>query len=128
MVLTGIAAAGVLNTVVVRARERRREIAILKAIGMAPSQVVVMVVSSVALLGLPAPLVRAPLGLRMHHQILTSMAEITHTRVPPSFYSVLGPPPLAGLMLAGVLIAAAGAWLPAQWAAAERVSGALHAE
>lgn len=129
VVLAGIAGAGVLNTVVLRTRERRREIAILKAIGMAPSQVVVMVVSSVALLGLAAGLVGAPLGLGIHHQILTSMAEIaTHARVPSSFYSVLGLLSLVGLTLAGMLIAAAGAWLPAQWAAAERVSGALHAE
>jgi putative ABC transport system permease protein len=112
MVLAGIAGAGVLNTVVLRTRKRRREIAILKAVGMAPSQVVVMVVSSIALLGLAAGLVGAPLGLGMHHQILTSMAEIAaHTRVPSSFYSVLGPPPLVGLMLAGMLIAAAGAWV-----------------
>ena len=65
----------------------------------------------------------------MHHQILTSMAEIaTNTRVPASFYSVLGPVQLAGLLLAGMAIAAAGAWLPAQWAASERVSSALQAE
>lgn len=129
LILAGIAAAGVLNTVVLRTRERRREIAILKAVGMAPLQVVAMVVSAVALLGLAAGALGVPLGLTMHHQILTSMAEIaTHTRVPASFYAVLGPAQLVGLLVAGMLIAAAGAWLPAQWAALERVSSALHAE
>jgi len=129
LVLAGIAAAGVFNTVVLGTRERRREIAILKAIGMDPSQVVLMVVSSVAAIGFVAAVVAVPLGLVMHHQILTSMAEIaTNTRVPASFYSVLGPTQLAGLTIAGVAIATAGAWLPAQWAAAERVSAPLQAE
>jgi putative ABC transport system permease protein len=129
LVLAGIAAVGVLNTVVLGTRERRREIAILKAIGMDPSQVVLMVVSSVAVIGLVAGVVGVPLGLVMHHQILTSMAEIaTNSRVPASFYSVLGPIQLAGLMIAGAVIAAVGAWLPAQWAAAERVSAPLQAE
>ncbi len=129
LVLAGIAAAGVLNTVVLGTRERRREIAILKAIGMDPGQVVAMVVSSVVLIGLVAGAAGVPFGLVMHHQILTSMAEIaTNTRVPASFYSVLGPIQLAGLLLAGMAIAAAGAWLPARWAAAERVSTPLQAE
>ncbi len=88
-----------------------------------------MVVSSVAVSGLVAGALGAPLGLVLHHRILTSMAEIaTNTRVPASFYAVLGPAPLAALVLAGVVIAAAGAWLPARWAAIERVSAALQAE
>ncbi|HEX6489436.1 MAG TPA: ABC transporter permease [Candidatus Dormibacteraeota bacterium] len=128
-VLAAIAAAGVLNTVVLTTRERRREIAILKAIGMDPRQVVVMVVSGVARTGLVAGLLALPLGLFMHHQILGAMGEIaTNTRVPASFYSVLGTLPLLGLACAGAVIAAAGAWLPAQWAALERISGALQVE
>jgi putative ABC transport system permease protein len=129
LVLAGIAAIGVFNTVILGTRERRREIAILKAIGMDPSQVVLMVVSSVAVIGLLAALVGLPVGLVMHHEILTSMAEIaTNTRVPAGFYSVVGPMQLALLMIAGVAIAAAGAWMPARWAATESVSASLQAE
>jgi putative ABC transport system permease protein len=129
VVLATIAAVGVLNTVVLATRERRREIAILKAIGMEPGEVVLMVVSSVVVIGLVGGIAGTPLGLAMHHDILTSMGQIaTNTRVPGAFYSVLGPVQLAALMLAGIAIAALGAWLPAQWAAAERISGALQAE
>jgi putative ABC transport system permease protein len=129
IVLTGIAVAGVLNTVVLATRERRRETAILKAIGMDPMQVIAMVVSSTALIGLVAGALGVPLGLMLHHQILTSMAEIaTNTRVPASFYNVLGNGPLVGLALAGPLIAAIGAWFPAHWAAHERVMAVLQAE
>ena len=129
IVLTSIAVAGVLNTVVLGTRERRREIAILKAVGMGPRQVVVMVVSATALIGLLAGVLGVPTGLLLHHQILTSMAEIaTNTRVPAGFYSVLGAGALAGLALAGPLISAIGAWFPAQAAARERVMAVLQAE
>jgi putative ABC transport system permease protein len=129
LVLTGIAIAGVLNTVVLGTRERRREIAVLKAVGMGPGQVVVMVVSAVAVVGLVAGVIGVPVGLMLHHQILASMAEIaTNTRVPASFYDVLGLLPLIGLALSGTLIAALGAWFPAQWAARDRVTAVLQSE
>jgi putative ABC transport system permease protein len=129
IVLAVIAAAGVLNTVALATSERRREIAILKAVGMDPRQVVTMVVAAVVVLGLAAGLIGVPLGLALHRRILASMAEIAaHTRVPSRIDSVLGIVAQATLTLAGVAIAAAGAWLPASWAAKERPGSALQTE
>ena len=129
LVSAGIAAAGVLNTVALRTRERRREIAVLKAIGMDPAQVVRMVLSGVGATGLAAGALGVTLGVLMHRAILTSMAEIaTNTKVPSSFYGVLGPVQLAGLAMVGVLIGLAGAWLPAAWSAREPPAPALQAE
>jgi putative ABC transport system permease protein len=129
IVLAVIAAAGVLNTVALATSERRREIAILKAVGMDPRQVVTMVVAAVVVLGLAAGLIGVPLGLALHHRILASMAEIAaHTRVPSRIDSVLGIVAQATLTLAGVAIAAAGASLPASWAAKERPGSALQTE
>jgi putative ABC transport system permease protein len=129
LVLTAIAAAGVFNTVVLTTREKARDVAILKAVGMAPRQVVVMVLAGVALLGAIAGGVGIPGGLLLHARILTFMAQAASgTRVPPGFFDLIDHALLPLLALAGVVIAAIGAWLPAQWAAASSVTDVLQSE
>ncbi|MDQ6746638.1 MAG: ABC transporter permease, partial [Candidatus Dormibacteraeota bacterium] len=129
LVLAAIAVAGVFNTVVLDTREQVRDIAILKAVGMSPNQVVSMVVAAVAVLGLLAGGLGIPLGLFLQRNILALMAEIaTGTRLPASFYDPLSPLLLPLLALAGVAVAALGAWLPARWAAYAGVTEVLQTE
>jgi putative ABC transport system permease protein len=129
LVLTTIAAMGVFNTVILNTREKVRDIAVLKAVGMAPRQVVAMVLSSVALLGLIAGALAIPLGLALHREVITFMGQIaTGTSIPPAFFDLIDHAVLPLLALAGVLIAALGAWIPAQWAASSRVTEVLQTE
>jgi putative ABC transport system permease protein len=129
LVLLSIAVAGVFNTVVLSTREKVRDVAILKAIGMAPRQVVAMVIAGVAFLGLIAGAIGIPAGYLLHREIIQFMGQVaTNTAIPPAFFDLIPHPILPLLGLAGVAIAAIGAWLPAQWAAAHRVAGVLQAE
>jgi putative ABC transport system permease protein len=129
LVLIVVAVTGVFNTVVLTTREKARNIAILKAVGMAPRQVVTMVVASVALLGLVAGIFGIPLGLELHRQILQFMGQIASgTAIPPAFFDLIGQAELPLLALTGVAVAALGAWLPARWAATGSVAEVLQAE
>jgi len=84
VVLVTIAVAGVFNTVVLNTRERFRDLAVLKAVGMGPHQVVAMVVASVIGLGLAAGLIGIPLGLALHARVLDLMAQIASGTGVPS--------------------------------------------
>ncbi len=129
VVLTIISVTGVLNTVVLSTRERAREIAILKAIGMAPAQVVAMVLGSVVLLGVIGGGLGIPIGLLLQHRVLTTMGQVASgTRIPPSAFAVFGPTLLPGLALTGLLLAAVGAFLPARWASTGPTAEMLQAE
>jgi len=129
LVLTVIAVAGVFNTVVLTTREKVRDVAILKAVGMAPAQVVAMVIAAVAFLGLIAGAVGIPAGYILHREIIQFMGQVASgTAIPPSFFDLIDHRFLPLLGLAGVAIAAVGAWLPAQWAASSRVAAVLQSE
>jgi len=129
LVLTAISVAGVFNTVLLTTREKARDMAILKAVGMVPRQVVTMVVASVAFLGLVAGALGIPIGLELHRQILRTMGHIASgTGMPPRFYDLIDHATLPLLALAGVAIAAVGAWVPARWAASAGVAEVLQAE
>ncbi len=129
LILTAIAVAGVFNTVLLTTREKVRDLAILKAVGMAPAQVVTMVVASVALLGLVAGGLGIPVGLLLHRAILQFMGQIaTGTNIPPAFFDLISHAVLPLLALTGVAVAALGAWLPAQWAASGGVAEVLQSE
>jgi len=129
LILTLIAVAGVFNTVVLNTREKARDIAILKAIGMTPRQVVTMVLASVAALGIVGAVIGIPAGIALHTNILVLMGQIaSSTAIPAAFFQVFGIAMLAGLGLAGIAIAMLGATLPAQWAAQSRVTEVLQSE
>ncbi len=129
VVLTIISVTGVLNTVVLSTRERAREIAILKAVGMAPMQVVAMVIGSVVLLGAIGGGLGIPIGLLLQHQVLSIMGqEAGGTRIPPSALNVFGSLVLPGLAIIGLVISAVGAFLPARWAAYNPTAEVLQAE
>ena len=129
IVLVAISFGGVFNTVLLETRQRTRELAVLKALGMAPRQVVAMVVASVVPIGLVAGLLGVPIGLAFQRAVLSYMGEtFANTNVPERSFDVFGPVLLGILALGGLAIAAVGAWLPAQRAARARIGPVLQAE
>jgi putative ABC transport system permease protein len=128
LLLAAVAALGVLNTVVLNTRERVHDLGIFKAVGMTPRQTLAMAVSWVAGVGLVAGVIAVPLGIELHHEILSEMASSVGLRFPASYLDVYGASEIVVLALAGMLIAVAGALAPAGWAARIRTATALHAE
>jgi putative ABC transport system permease protein len=128
LLLVVVAGLGVLNTVVLQTRERVHDLGVFKAIGMTPRQTIAMVVCSVAGIGLVAGLIAIPAGVALHHFVLPAMAHAAQTDVPPSVLNVYHPAELVLLALSGLVIAAAGALIPAGWAARTRTAFALRAE
>jgi putative ABC transport system permease protein len=96
-----------------------RDYGAFKALGMSPRQTVAMVVTSVAVIGLTAGLVGTPIGVLLHDAVLPSMGSAAGTTVPAADIAVYHPLVVLPLLLGGVLIAVAGALLPA-WGVARR--------
>ena len=128
LLLIAVAGLGVLNTVVLQTRERVHDLGVFKAVGMTPRQTVAMMVCSVAGIGLVAGLVAIPAGVALHQYVLPVMGHAAQTAVPPSVLSVYQPWELVLLAVSGLVIAVAGALLPAGWAARTRTAFALRAE
>jgi putative ABC transport system permease protein len=129
IVLVVMSFGGVFNTVLLETKQRTRELAVLKAVGMAPRQVVAMVIAAVAPIGLVAGLLGVPIGLALQRAVLSYMGEtFANTNIPERSFDVFGPVLLALLTLGGLAIAAVGAWLPAQRAARARIAPVLQAE
>lgn len=119
---------GVLNTVLMTTRDRVHDLGVFKALGMRPSQLLTMVVCWVAGPAVLAALVAAPAAVLLNDATVRAMASAAHTAVPASFFQVFPPGKLALLALSGLVLAAAGALLPASWAARARPAVALRAE
>jgi putative ABC transport system permease protein len=128
LLLCGVAALGVLNTVVLNMRERVQEIGVLKALGMTPRQTRTMVITSMVGLGLLAGAIAVPIGVALQHRILPIMGDAAGTALPNSIVDVYGTGQLILLGATGILLAVLGALLPAGWAARTRVATALRAE
>jgi putative ABC transport system permease protein len=128
LLLSIAAGLGVLNTVVLHTRERIHDLGVFKAVGMTPRQTVAMVLCSVAGTGLAAGVLAVPAGIVVHHYVIPAMAGAAGLGVPAGLQNVYGAGELAALVLAGLLIALAGALLPAGWAAQARTASALRTE
>jgi putative ABC transport system permease protein len=128
LLLAGVAALGVFNTVVLNTRERVHEIGVLKSIGMTPRSVRVMVVTSMVTIGVLGGVLAIPLGSALHRWILPVMADAAGTGIPHSFITVYRPLELIALGASGVVLAVLGALVPAGWAARTRAATALRAE
>jgi putative ABC transport system permease protein len=128
LLLTAVAGLGVLNTVVLQTRERVHDLGVFKAIGMTPRQTIAMVVCSVAGVGLVAGVIGIPAGIVLHHYVLPAMGHAAQTDVPPSVLNVFQLWEFVLLALSGLVIAVAGALIPAGWAARTRTAFALRAE
>ena len=128
LLLSAVAALGVFNTVVLNTRERRRDLGMLKSIGMTPAQVIVMVVTSMTALGALGGLLGIPLGIIAHRVVVPAMADGAQIDLPDFMLDVYPAGLLALLVLAGILIAAAGAYVPARSAARTTIAEVLHNE
>jgi putative ABC transport system permease protein len=128
VILGVVAALGVFNTVVLNARERRRDLGMLKSIGMTPRQVTVMMVTSMGALGVVGGLVGLPLGVLAHQVIAPAMMRAAQSDVLDVVMDVYRAPLLALLALAGVVIAVLGALIPARAAARTTIAAVLHNE
>jgi putative ABC transport system permease protein len=128
LVLGLIAAAGVFATMLLQVRERSRDLAILKAVGMSPRQLLAMVMASSAVLGVLGGLLAMPLGVRAYHWVMTQIAQQIGNHAPPFAFDVLHPATLYPLGAMGVAIALAGAFFPARRAARNRAAEILRSE
>ncbi|MFE3829237.1 FtsX-like permease family protein [Streptomyces sp. NPDC059092] len=125
VLLTVVAALGVFNTVLLNTRERRRDLGMLKSIGMTPRQTVAMTVTSVAGLGAVGGALGIPLGIVAHRLVVDNVGVIAF---PESMKSVWHLPQLTGPVLAGVTIAVLGALVPARSAARLTIAEVLRNE
>jgi putative ABC transport system permease protein len=128
LMLVAVAGLGVLNTVVLDTRERVHDFGVFKALGMSPRQTVTMVITSVAGIGLVAGVIGVPIGIVIHDLVLPAMGDAAGTTIPAEDLAVYHLPVLIPLLLGGLVMATAGALLPAGWAARTRTATALRTE
>jgi putative ABC transport system permease protein len=128
LLLSAVAALGVFNTVLLNTRERVHEIGVLKSVGMTPRQVRLMVVTSMAAVGVLAGALAVPAGWALHRSVVPIMADAAGTGLPHSVLTVYQPVELVALAASGVALAVLGALVPAGWAARTRAATALRAE
>ena len=128
-VMIVIAVAGIFNMLLLNSRERIRDTATLKAIGMSPRQVVIMIAASAAPLAIVAGVIAIPAGIGLDRLLLTILGtNAGGNDIPAAVYEVLPAWELLAIPLAAVAIAVAAALIPGRWAARTNVVVALHAE
>lgn len=128
LMLATVAALSVFNTVVLNVRERRRDLGMLKSIGMTPRQVVVMTVTSMAGLGLVGGLIGVPAGMLAHRFALPMAAAAAKVDIPRALLHVWQPGMLLLLGCTGAVIAIVGALVPARAAARLTIAEVLRTE
>ena len=128
LMVAAAAGLGVLNTVLMTTRERVHDLGVFKALGMRPRQLLTMVVCWIAGPAVLAGVIAAPVAVALNSATVHAMAGTAHTGIPASLTQVFPPGRLALLSLAALIIAVAGALLPASWAARARPATALRTE
>jgi putative ABC transport system permease protein len=123
-----LAGLGVLNSVLMVTRERVHDLGIFKAVGMTPRQTIAMVICWVIAPAVAATVIAVPAAIILHSVTVQAIGHEAGTGIPASILAVYHPEQLLLLALSGLAIAAAGALLPAGWAAASRTTTALRAE
>ncbi len=123
-----IGVAGIFNTLLLNTRERVRDTATLKAIGMSPGQVMIMVAASAALLALVGGAIAVPAGVRLNGVLFGFINTVGSNDTPPALYQVFAAWELVAIPLAGVAVAVAAALVPGRWAARQPVAEVLRAE
>jgi putative ABC transport system permease protein len=127
-VLMLIGIGGVFNTLLLNTRERIHDTATLKAMGMSPRQVMVMVAASAALLALVGGLLAMPVGVELNRVLNDVISTSTGNDTPPRAYDVFNGFELALIPLLGVAVAVVAALIPGRWAARTNVVEVLHSE
>ncbi|MEL7060138.1 MAG: FtsX-like permease family protein, partial [Acidobacteriota bacterium] len=121
----GVAFVGVLSALMALQLERRRELGVLRALGMTPAQVWGLVTAQTALLGVVAGLVAAPFGVLL-------AAQLVHVINKRSFGWTLemtvDPAILGQALLLAVIAALAAGIYPAHKMARARPADALRSE
>lgn len=129
LILGAIAGLGVFNALLLTTRERARDIAILKALGMTPRQVSAMVTASACVLGVTGALLGIPAGIVLYDYLIDAMARLANfTTSISAITGHINTVQLVVVGLAGVLVAVLGASLPARWAARAPVVSMLNLE
>lgn len=128
LMMAVVAGLGVLNTVLLGTRDRVHDLGVFKAVGMTPRQTLAMVLCWVAAPAVVAAVIAIPAGMLLRTATVDAMARAAYTALPGSFQAVYHPAEIAALALSGLVIGAAGALLPASWAARSRTATALRAE
>jgi putative ABC transport system permease protein len=128
LMMAVVAGLGVLNTVLLGTRDRVHDLGVFKAVGMTPRQTIAMVLCWVVAPAVVAAVIAVPLGMVFHSETADAMARAAYTGLPASFMAVYRPAEIVLLALSGLVIAGAGALLPASWAARSRTATALRAE
>ncbi|MFF7125362.1 FtsX-like permease family protein [Streptomyces sp. NPDC008240] len=128
LMLALVSSLGVFNTAVLNTHDRRRDLGMLKSIGMTPRQVTVMTVTSMAVLGAVGSLLGIPLGIVGYELVVPRMAAAIDITLPSYLTDVWRAPTLAVLALAGLVIAVLGAFVPARRAARLTVAEVLRSE
>lgn len=123
-----MAGLGVFNTVVLDTRDRVHALGVLKAVGMSPRQTIIMVLTGVGAIGLCAGAIGVPGGMALHTWVLPVMGRAAGTRIPSADLAVYDLRLVLPLLFGGLVIALAGALIPAGWAARARTATALRAE
>jgi putative ABC transport system permease protein len=95
---------------------------------MTPRQTLTAVLASVALIGLAGGALGVPAGLVLHGILVPAMGRGAGTELPAVALNVYHPVQLVMLAVGGLMLAAAGALLPAGWAARTRTATALRTE
>lgn len=129
LILGAIAGLGVFSSLLLTTRERARDIAILKAIGMTPHQVEGMVTASAFVLGAVGAVLGVPAGIVLYNYLVQAMAAVANFTL--SNQAIIGeanPVRLFAVAVGGILVALAGAALPARWAARAPVVSVLNLE
>lgn len=112
VLLIVVSALGVFNTVVLTTRERRKDLGVLKSVGMTPRQLIALVVSAMAALGLAGGLAGVPAGMLAHRIVIPMTGHGTDRDLPASLLHVWNWPTAMLLVLSGAVIAMFGAFLP----------------
>lgn len=127
-ILILIALAGAFNTLLLTVRERRRDLATLKAVGMTPRQLLTMVCTTGAVIGFIGGVIAIPVGLALHRVLLSLFAAQAGNDLPTGVLNVFSVWTLPLFVAGGMVVAVVGGLAPARSAARTPVATVLHAE
>ena len=127
-VIALIALAGIFNTSLLNSRERVRDTATLRALGMSPRQIIVMVVTSSGFLAMAGGILAVPAGVGLSRLLFDLIGTLGGDGTPAKLYGIFAPWELVAIPLSGVVVAIGAALVPGRWAARTNVVEVLHAE